>query len=402
MENKVVKTMIGAVALSSSVIAGPIAGPIETVASPSHGDFCASLKSIGKLYKNSDNPYIQEVSVFGRAHVQYGYVDGNNAAGQDFSQDFEDIRRARVGVKVKAFNGLEILGRINVVNDGNYRGRDRDWGYEGFDEAYFKYNFGTVAGIEDFSVGYGRYKIAVGAEGQQSSKKIKTVERSAIANKVFTNRYTSLLLSGKRGNVDATFGVLSLDDPGDFIGKWDAGHAIFVDSTITLGGHDYDFDALYNFDEGSNDDEVGMDFRFATSLATNRDIAGWDVLFNVIYGHNGTNPGNESTGGSFWGVVIQPSKYIIEDKLESVFRYQYQGATQDNGISALRRYSGQALNNTGEGRTGDEHHSIYAGLNYYLCGDNSKVMVGVEYENLSTPTGDADATTLWAAYRMYF
>ena len=33
---------------------------------------------------------------------------------------------------------------------------------------------------------------------------------------------------------------------------------------------------------------------------------------------------------------------------------------------------------------GDSYHSIYAGLNYYLCGNNSKVQVGAEYETLDT------------------
>ena len=52
---------------------------------------------------------------------------------------------------------------------------------------------------------------------------------------------------------------------------------------------------------------------------------------------------------------------------------------------------------------GSENHTLYAGLNYYLCGNSSKVQVGVEYETMDQEDGDdADATTLWAAYRMYF
>ena len=35
-------------------------------------------------------------------------------------------------------------------------------------------------------------------------------------------------------------------------------------------------------------------------------------------------------------------------------------------------------------RADDSYHSIYAGLNYYLCGNNSKVQVGAEYETLDT------------------
>ncbi len=401
MENKVVKTMIGAVALSSAAMAGPIT---ETAVGPvSHsngGDFCNTLKDFGTLYKNKNNPFIQEVKIFGRAHFEYGNVNGEDPAGNDFSSSYEEVRRARVGTKIKAFNGFEFMVRANMIKDNKPKGGDRDWGYNDFDEAIISYKFGDIAGIEDFKLSYGRFKIAVGAEGQQSSKKIKTVERSAIANKVFNNRYTGLLASGSRGNVDATIGLLSLDDS-DFVGNWDAGNAIFLDTTVELGGHDYQFDILYNLDEGSSsDDQVGMDFEFATSLATEREIAGWNVLFNVIYGDNGDD--GDERGGAFWGLVVEPSKFIVEDKVEAVFRYQYQGSSEEEGIGALRRYFGQGLSDAGDGSKGDQHHSIYAGLNYFFCGHNSKIMVGAEYENLSTPNGSADGTTLWATYRMYF
>ena len=399
MENKIVKTMIGAVALSSAAIAGPVAETAVVPVATNGGDFCSSLKSFGTLYKNKSNPYIQEVKVFGRAHFSYANVNGEDAAGNDFSSSYEEVRRARLGTNIKAFNGFEFMVRANMVNDRKPVGGDRDWGYDDFDEAILSYDFGNVAGIEDFKLAYGRFKIAVGAEGQESSKKIKTVERSAIANKVFSNRYTGLLASGSHGNVDATIGLLSLDDS-DFVGNWDAGNAIFVATTVELGGHDYHFDALYNLDEGSVDDQVGMDFLFATSLATEREIAGWNVLFNVIYGDNGDD-GSER-GGAFWGLVVEPSKFIVEDKVEAVFRYAYQGAAEEEGISALRRYYGQALGDAGGSSRGDQHHSIYAGLNYFFCDHNSKVMVGAEYENLSTPSGTASGTTLWTAYRMYF
>jgi hypothetical protein len=51
---------------------------------------------------------------------------------------------------------------------------------------------------------------------------------------------------------------------------------------------------------------------------------------------------------------------------------------------------------------GDEHHSVYGGLNYFLCGHNAKIMAGVEWETLQTMSGDVDALTWWLAWRMYF
>ena len=65
--------------------------------------------------------------------------------------------------------------------------------------------------------------------------------------------------------------------------------------------------------------------------------------------------------------------------------------------SALTIHGGEV--NSGRG---DSHHSLYAGLNWYLCGDNAKFMTGVEYQQLDTAAGDASATSLLLAYRMYF
>jgi len=53
--------------------------------------------------------------------------------------------------------------------------------------------------------------------------------------------------------------------------------------------------------------------------------------------------------------------------------------------------------------SGDQYQAIYAGLNYYVAGDNLKFMTGVEYEDIS---GDRErelsGVTLWAAVRAYF
>ena len=84
-------------------------------------------------------------------------------------------------------------------------------------------------------------------------------------------------------------------------------------------------------------------------------------------------------------------------------RYAYQGAEEDEGIRTNSRlFRAEILDNDVNGGRGDSHHSIYAGLNYYFRGDKSKVLFGIEYDNLATPDGSADATTLWAAYRTYF
>jgi len=100
-----------------------------------------------------------------------------------------------------------------------------------------------------------------------------------------------------------------------------------------------------------------------------------------------------------------PSKEIIADKLEFVTRYQFQGSSEDQGVRLNSRAvrNAASVNNADIDRgRGDAHHSIYAGLNYYLCGHRSKILAGVEYDTISAQDGNVDATTLWLAFRAYF
>jgi hypothetical protein len=51
---------------------------------------------------------------------------------------------------------------------------------------------------------------------------------------------------------------------------------------------------------------------------------------------------------------------------------------------------------------GDNHHSFYTGLNYYLCGQNLKIQGGIEYQTLDTPVGNFDTLTYLLGFRTFF
>ncbi|MGC6459407.1 MAG: hypothetical protein ACON4R_13685, partial [Akkermansiaceae bacterium] len=51
---------------------------------------------------------------------------------------------------------------------------------------------------------------------------------------------------------------------------------------------------------------------------------------------------------------------------------------------------------------GEYNQNIYAGLNYFLCDDNAKAMIGVEYERNRGMGADTEATTVWGGLRFYF
>lgn len=402
MEYKVIKAIIGTTALSGAAIAGPIDTPLTTPPTSNSGDFCNTLENFGTLYKNKENPYIQEITLSGRFHGQYAHVEGSDVNGNNFNEDYREIRRLRAGIEIKAFHDFTIKGAANLENDTSPAGGDRELGYHDFDQVQLTYKKKDILGFDSLALSYGRHKLDLGQEASISSRKIKTVERSAISNKLSGGRYTGILASAERNGVSGTVGLVSLDQS-DFIGNWDAGRAIYANTSFEALGGEVLIDAFYNLDQGTIDDQVDVGYEWAASVAWNGTLGSWDLMMNVAFGDNGndTNPDRE---GSFYAFVVMPSKEIIEDKLEFVTRYQFQASTEDEGIrmdSRYARFAETGATDIGRGR-GDSHQSIYAGLNYFFCGHNSKVMAGLEHETLSAQNGNVDTTTLWLAYRMYF
>ena len=114
-----------------------------------------------------------------------------------------------------------------------------------------------------------------------------------------------------------------------------------------------------------------------------------------------------STSKGMGGVVLMPMYWIKEDRLKLVGRYLYQSSDQADGLNLNSRYAQLAgardtTLNVNSGR-GDSHHALYLGLNYYLCGENLKLISGVQYDDLSS----AGATqyqgwTIGSSFRIWF
>ena len=355
-------------------------------------DWCDFFDLLGTpVYSSPANPFLQEIKFYGRAQYQWGYTDGDYN-GTDFDGNGDEIRRLRLGAQIKFLNHFKLKGNVNL-EDGGFRNHGLD--YHSFDELYLAYTLGAFAGFEDVTVGYGRRKVTVGNEVSTSSKKIKTVERSNIANYFYPSRSTGVTVDATRGGVDWSLGVFTTDGD-ESIGKWDEGVAYYLGAGFGAGNGEVSLDFVYN-DADPATDEDSFGYEWAASVAYTTEMAGWEFMANALYGeaHN---------GDAVYGVVLMPSRYLIADKLEAVVRYQFAGSDGDNIKINSRNVRNVAKHDIGMSLpSGDSNHTIYGGLNYYLCGNNAKIMTGVEYETLDTEAGpDVDAVTFWAAFRTYF
>ncbi len=435
MKNQIITSLktplsLCAIALTAfPVMAGSDAKiPIEKPAAQ-NGDWCSWLQNKpGTLYKNSDNPYIQEVGINGRFQWQYGYVDGKSAT-RKFNYDTEEIRRFRLGIGMKFLQFFELSTSLNLEDDRASTGEESDHDIEYADIYSATLSFNAqdafkIQSLDSLKISIGKHKVISNAEYAISSRHIKTIERSAISNYVTPSSSTGLMVSIDKGRWDIDLGIFSGDSEPEF-SEFDTSNDYFY--TLRLGRSfesnprfdksRLDLRLTVNGDDGKNstnnpNSEGAYNLDWAGSISFVAEKNRFNLLTDFIYGDNGQASSLKGKPrlqreGSFFSVVVLPSYWLVEDRLEAVFRYQYARAKEAQGIRMNSRYVRRAgavddLPDVAEGR-GDKHQSAYLGLNYYLCGDNAKVMVGVEYDDFSSDGADIyEGISAWAAFRMYF
>lgn len=402
-----------ALGLQIPLIAGPEAAPVQ--AAPSNpGNWCDWLQNKpGTLYKNKENRYLQEFQLEGRFQYQAAYLDGSDVDGNDFNERYDEYRRFRLGAKGKFLQYFGFKFQVNLVDDSRNvsGGGDLDWGYQSMDEAYLSFDLGKALGENAFDslmLTYGRQKFLLSQEAHLSSNKLLTVERSAIANKVYDSaRPTGLSVDATKGDWRFNTSIYSSTTDGEdneALNGWQdsviyyANAGYEVNDELNLG-----LDFVYNDADAVSEDSV-LPYRWATSLYAEYDAGPWGIAGDLILGDNGgtamtTNPDRE---GMFGGVVVTPYYWLIADKLQLVGQYQYEGASEDEGVRVNSRYGrAKGITNINSGR-GDSHHSIYGGLNYYICSHNLKIQGGIEYQTMDTPDGDFDTLTYLIAFRTFF
>ena len=99
-----------------------------------------------------------------------------------------------------------------------------------------------------------------------------------------------------------------------------------------------------------------------------------------------------------------PSTYLIDDKLEFVSRYVYQASEEAQGIGSNSRYFGSA-DDIGGASNVDVVTPTTVSMQASTTTSAAttprfKWVLSMRPSTLQT--GDANNTTLWAAYRMYF
>ena len=377
---------------------------------------------MGKLYTNPEQGLFQSFNLVGRLQYQAGLVSGESEV-DDFTTGWQDeLRRFYVGANFTALGFLKVAGQANVASDN---GVDRELAFQ------HMWDLTVSADLSEFTssgsgnrwkVGYGAREVNMSEEWNVSSKAIHTVERSAISNKIwpynreFSNP-TGAYAEWSQGGLAATAGIFSTSTD-DYWADWDNGQLYYLKLRygLPVQRETHRSDLLWTMfyqDIDSGEESLGGGLEWATSLSASYGTDDWKIRLEGIYGDNGVTTGAGDPKaleqrGDFWGIVVLPTAWLWQDRLEAVGRYQFQGSEEPQGIRLNSRYVRRSESAEEEtviplGGRGDKHHSVYLGLNYYIWDHNMKIMSGLEYDDIES--GGLDVFSGWTSFlavRTYF
>ncbi|MGC6456331.1 MAG: hypothetical protein ACON46_07375 [Coraliomargaritaceae bacterium] len=366
--------------------------------SQSTSTLCDRLSRLGNIYDHPEGSLIQRFDLYLAYMHQFGVVRGEDRFGSEVEHSAEEVRRFWFGGQGEFLDVFRFKAVSQVSNDRhNFPGGKREFGHETFRSAYISLRADTVLDLSAFdslSLGYGRRSGRMADEWQRSATHINTLERSAFSNRLW-------LADKERGNplavwTKARMGRSTVDlalfsgSYSDWIGGWNDSRTYYAsferDFSESTGWETTDLWLSAYYQDG----EMGQDrlargnetgFAWVARLADGP----WAFHATLGFGDNGSQKNPDQEGG-FWGAVLMPMYWLVEDQQKLVFRYQYQSADEAEGIRLNNRYARMAAADDESldlnSRRGDTHHNFYLGYNYYFCGEQLKLVSGIQWDEL--------------------
>jgi phosphate-selective porin OprO and OprP len=338
--------------------------------------------SLATIYKNADNPVIQELKLRGRYHGQYHWLDS-----QEGDHDGWENRRSRLGIDVKLFHQFEL--RLDAQSNDEF-----DPFYDRLVDAYIKWK-----PAKEFNLTLGKQKPQIGYyDFLQSTNNQPTFERSQIFNQLRVDRVLGGVIDGKIGNWSYQAGLYSNDidrEFGQIGGGWSVSAGIGYDfkDLVKLEKADFRVDWLHS--EIDNDNTLLNRYENIGSATVWLKDGRWSFVAEAFLA-TGESP-------DAFGFFLQPTYDLIEKKLQLVGRYSFSTGNGPDSVTAQARYEREAPLLTDGGR-GEEYHAGYLGFQYFIYGDKLKLMGGIEYAHLDGggDGGDLDAITGLTGIRISF
>lgn len=310
-----------------------------------------------------------------RGLFEYQYQDQNIARGSKLS-------RARVGLALQTYYGIELTADALLSSEGDYEGWDT-----------LQVSFPVT---DEMQLSLGKFPPQFGNEYSQDPSARWFPTLSPLVAQIAPSSSLGVMADGGNSRLEWKGGWFSGDGSRDLPGVEGDGYFIAGVATslnglggVEAGTPDYrrwHFDYIYNFD-GRDSETVPMGYRHLMSTGMQMSTGRFDFYSDFLLAK-----GNDQTA---WGLTAAGGYWLVEDAVRLVGRYHYARSREDGGLQvgwgvpatgrdALRPLGSPVISEA------SEIHSIYGGLNFHVFEDNFLFGTGVEYRDLSGVVGGND------------
>lgn len=313
------------------------------------------------LYNDDSNDLVQKFKLRGRYQGQYHQSD----ASQGYADGWED-RRSRFGFDAKMFSKTVDV-RVDFQSNDGFEDV-----YDQLVDAYVKWK-----PDDSLTVTIGRTKPLIGYyDWLQSTNTQPTFERSQIFNQLRIDRATGLTIEGDKGQLGWQAGVYSNDTDrefGQFGGAFSFGAGVSYDAKDAFGWERADFRLDWLHSERDADDLVLNRYEDILSVTFWAEEGVWSFVAEGFFATGGLGADEDVLGG-----FVQGTYDLIENRLQLVGRYSFAHGDEPGSVRGQRRYESEV-----SAARGDSYHAAYLGTQYFIHGDQLKLMAGVEYASLN-------------------
>jgi len=346
------------------------------------------LWSIPVIYKDEENPFVQEIAFTGRYHGQVWGITSDHGR-----KDGWENRRQRFGGNIKFLNDFNAWVTFNL----NFQGENTGRFVKDYEDFGIRWRPNKAFNIE-----VGLFKVPITNEWRTSSNRIITIERSNFINTAVPNKLGGVLVTGEvPGFTEGSgftygAGVYSATRDDDWA------YPTFDGGAMLYAGIGYKFNSSHSlrFDNGMLTDSPGNNATRPYTYTTALSYSGKFLEDKFWLQSDLVMAIGENDTPNLFGIIILPS-YMVTDKIQLVTRYQYLVSNENDGVRLQSRYERRVPDLPTS--FGNNYHALYAGVNYYIYKDRAKVMYGMEYSHMELARGGGyNQITLVGAVRVWF
>jgi hypothetical protein len=326
------------------------------------------------LYKDDQNPYVQEFSLTGlfEGAAAWGKIDNELSSSPiNDTVSIAEMRRAQLGARMKAFYRTEVTGVVEMAGPSRMNG--------------IQTLKARTELTENTGITFGKFRPLSTQENNTPDASLLISERTLLSNMIAPADSMGVMFDATRKGWTYQLGWFSGDFSDNIPGFKDDGMINAGISYEKVGkaesGAPLRSRWYLNYVHNLHDEisEVIPRHRFAgatafsnlysTGFSIQQDRFGFMGDFTVARGDNNA-----------WGITLLPTYWIMPGALQVVGRYHYADTDKQD---ALYGGYGPGADPFFQGNspivTGDEYHSFYLGANFHVYENRMIISNGLEY-----------------------